>query len=235
MSPRLVLALAVAPVLAAATASAQVPGGDYYGGDYYRGPSATPPSAYVAPYVAPPPPPRPTRWSVAASIGSMTLAPDDSPENEVDFAIGQLSVRYRGWRHLELELAFAGGKQKLPEDMVRDGGSDDGDLRMEHITFAARYRFNPHQRWNWWLMAGLGSTTVAHKDAPQEQAEANQRGHGLVGIGLERRWNNFALQLEGKAIFVGPTEEEQMNADANGTEPTGISGGSLTLGGALYF
>ncbi|MBA3463897.1 MAG: hypothetical protein H0T46_28325 [Deltaproteobacteria bacterium] len=232
MSPRLVLALAVAPLFAA-TAHAQGPGGDYYGGDYYAGPSATPPSAYVAPYVAPPP--RPTRWSIAASIGSMTLAPDDSPENEVDFGIGQLAVRYRGWRHLELELAFAGGKQKLPEDMARGDGNREGDLRMEHVTFAARYRFNPHQRWNWWLMAGLGATTVAHKDASQQQAEASQRGHGLMGIGLEHRWNKFALQLEGKAIFVGPTEEEQMNADANGTEPTGISGGSLTIGGAFYF
>jgi hypothetical protein len=233
MSPRLVLALAVAPVFAAATAYAQAPGGQDYGGDYYAGPSATPASEYVAPYVAPPP--RPTRWSIAASVGSMTLAPEDNPENEVDFSIGQLAVRYRGWQHLELELAFAGGKQKLPENMAREDGSREGDLRIAHITFAARYRINPHQRWNWWLMAGLGSTTVANKDAPQEQVDASERPHGLVGIGLEHRWDKFALQLEGKAIFVGPTEEEQMIADDNGTEPTGISGGSLTIGGAFYF
>ena len=76
---------------------------------------------------------------------------------------------------------------------------------------------------------------MAAKTATSDEAAAAQRPHALVGIGAEYRWEKFALQAEGKAIAVGPTDAEQMQADANGTTPDKISGGSITLGGAYYF
>ncbi len=234
MSLRLVLALAVAPVLAATSAHAQAPGGyaqppgDYYsgGGDYYAGPSAMQPQQIIAPAA---PPVFQPRFSVAASFGSMSLTPERNPDASADFAIGQLALRYRGWTHLEIELSMAGGNQQLADD------KGEGDLKIAHVSLAARYRFNALQHTNWWLMAGLGVTTVAPKDASGDQAEMAQRPHGLLGIGMEYRWVHFALQAELKAIAVGPTEDEQRIADDTGMDPQGITGGSFTLGGAYYF
>lgn len=226
MSPRLVLALALTPVFAAASAHAQAPGDG--GGDYY-GPSATPPQQnLVAPVVAAPmfvP-----RWSIAASVGSISLANDATPDAPTtDFSIGQLAVRYRGWNHLELELSLAGGNQQLPDNQ------GEGELKIAHVTFAARYRFNALQHFNWWLMAGIGGTTVAPKNASDEQVKMAQRGHGLLGIGAEYRWTKFALQAEAKGIAIGATDDEQALADQTGMDAPSISAGSFTLGAAYYF
>ncbi|CAN5899033.1 hypothetical protein BH11MYX3_BH11MYX3_01080 [soil metagenome] len=231
MSLRLVLVLAVAPVLAATSAHAQAPGGyaqppGDYAGDDYAGPSAMQPQVVVAPAPAVFEP----RWSVALSVGSLSLSPENNPDNaSTDFAIGQLALRYRGWRHVELELSLAGGNEQLPD------GAGEGDLKVAHVTFAARYRFNARQHTNWWILAGLGATTVAPKDASSDQAKMAQRPHGLLGIGMEYRWTHFAMQAELKAIAVGPTEDEQKIADDRGMDPQGITGGSFTLGGAYYF
>jgi len=124
---------------------------------------------------------------------------------------------------------MAGGHQQLPD------GAGEGDLKIAHVTFAARYRFSIQQHFNWWLMAGLGGTTVAPKDATQDQAKMAERGHGLLGIGAEYRWTKFALQAEAKAISVGPTQDEQTLADQTGMATQGITGGSFTVGGAFYF
>jgi hypothetical protein len=227
MSTRLVLALASAPLFLAATAHAQAPGD--YAGDYYAGPSAAPivqPQAVVAP----PPPPSVGRFSVALGVGSMSLAAEES-EQTTDFAIGEIALRYRGWRHLELELSFAGGNQQLSEEQ----GGGEGDLKIAHITLAARYRFGIQNHFNWWLMAGFGGTTIAPKGASSDEAEMQQRAHGMLGIGAEYRWTKFALQAEAKGIGVSPTEAEQEYADNYGMEATGLGGGSFTIAGAYYF
>jgi hypothetical protein len=232
MSTRLVLALATAPLFLAATAFAQAPGG-YSGGDgdYYAGPSAAP---IVVPQVvvAPPPPPTVGRFSVALGVGSMSLAADGAEEGQTtDFAIGEIALRYRGWRHLEIELSFAGGNQQLTDDQ----GGGEGDLKIAHITLAARYRFGVENHFNWWLMAGFGGTTIAPKNATSDEAEMQQRAHGMLGIGAEYRFTHFALQAEAKGIGVSPTEAEQKYADDYGMDATGLGGGSFTLAGAYYF
>jgi hypothetical protein len=228
MSTRLVLALASAPLFLAATAHAQAPGD--YSGDGYAGPSAAP---VVAPQmVVAPAPPSVGRFSVSLGVGSMSLAPDNSDTTQTtDFAIGQIALRYRGWRHLELELSFAGGSQQLSQEQ----GGGEGDLKIAHVTLAARYRFGVENHFNWWLMGGLGGTTIAPKDASADQAEMQQRPHGMLGIGAEYRWTKFAIQAEAKGIGIGPTEAEQQYAKDTGMDAPGIGGGSFTLAGAYYF
>ena len=235
MSTRLVLALATAPLFLAATAHAQAPGdssGNYSpgdSGDYYGGPSAAP---IVAPQAVVAPPPTVGRFSVALGVGSMTLAADNAPGGQsADFAIGEIALRYRAWRHLELELSFAGGNQQLSKDQ----GGGEGDLKIAHITLAARYRFGIENHFNWWLMAGFGGTTIAPKGATSDEADMQQRGHGMLGIGAEYRWTHFAIQAEAKGIGVSPTKSEQQYADDTGMDATGLGGGSFTLAGAYYF
>ena len=228
MSFRRLLAVSIA--LAPAAALAQSPGDDYGGGDYYAGPSATAPQPWVAPQ-PPPPPAFDARWSIGLAMGGASFAPKDQPDAKADFDIGQIAVRYRGWRHLELELAMAGGTQKLPQDMR----SVDSEYEIAQVTFAAKYRFNVQDHWNWWLMAGVGSTTIAPKGAPDDQRQASARPHGLIGLGLEYRWTKFALQAEAKALKLGPTQDEQTLQDQTGQQPPDIGGGMFTLGGAFYF
>lgn len=226
MSFRAALAASILLVPAAAFA-------DYdYGGDYYAGPSATPVQPYaVAPQPAPPPPAFNSRWSVGFAIGGASFAPEGS-DASADFDIGQIALRYRGWRHLELELAMGGGDQRVSEDMR---ASVDSEYAMAQVTLAAKYRFNVQDHWNWWLMAGLGSTTIAPKNAPDDQVSASERPVGLIGIGLEYRWTKFAIQAEAKAMKLGQTEDERTLEDQTGEKMPDISGGTFTLGGAFYF
>lgn len=206
---------------------------DYdYGGDYYAGPSATAPT-YVAPQqVQPPPPPVfDARWSVGLAIGGASFAPEGNPDAKADFDVGQIAIRYRGWRHLELELAFGGGSLQQPDDMR----NVEPEYELAQVTLAAKYRFNVQDHWNWWLMAGVGSTTISPKGASEEQRSEDERPHGLLGIGLEYRWTKFALQAEAKAIKLGPTDSEQQIEDQTGEKMPDIGGGMFTVGGAFYF
>lgn len=225
MSFRALLAASIVLVPAVAFA-------DYdYSGDYYAGPSATPVTpAVVAPQPAPPAVFN-SRWSFGFAVGTASFAPEGDPDAKADFDMGQLALRYRGWRHLELELAMGGGSMDIPEDM-RDVT---GEYEISQVTLAAKYRFNVQNHWNWWLMAGVGSTTIAPKGAGEEQRSENERPHGLVGIGLEYRWTKFALQAEAKAIKLGPTEAEQELEDQTGERMPDIGGGMFTVGGAFYF
>ncbi|NVB77167.1 MAG: hypothetical protein HOV81_02125, partial [Kofleriaceae bacterium] len=141
------LGFVAASLLLASTAYAQAPG-DYYGDDVT--PPGMTPTAPVP--VAAPPVERPLRWSVGLGIGSVGLAPHNDPENETDFAVGQLAVRYRATRHLEIELAVAGGREQLES-------GEEGDNEVSQAVLALRYRFMPERPWNWWLMAGMGALT----------------------------------------------------------------------------
>lgn len=230
MSPRL-LVLAVIPLFAAATASAQAPG--------EMAPTAPLPPAQPAPSVMD------HRWAIGLGVGSLGLAPEDNPDAKIEFSIGQLSVRYRATRQLELELAFAGGRQQL------DNGQD-GDLAVASGTLGARYRFMPESAWNWWLMAGLGGTTVARHDATKQERDDASRGHGVLGAGLERRFERFALQVEARMIRVGDKQQTDaapapavvMPGTTGGvpqppmTTTTAVgaqTGGSITIGASYYF
>lgn len=237
------LGLAFASLFAASTAYAQAPG-DYYADEATGAPGMSAP-VVVAP---PPPPPKPRRWSVALGVGSLSLAPHGAEEMQTDFGLGEIAVRYLATRHLEVELAFAGGREQL------DSG-DEGDREVGQAVLALRYRFSPQRRWNWWLMAGLGSLTVTHHDATDEEREHAAQSTLQFGVGLERRWHRFALQLELRAVGVKANEAKDMPVagvitDGNTMQPLpperppgvttigsgeGMSGGQLALTGNYYF
>ncbi len=193
--------LVLAPLLIASTAYAQAPG-DYYGGGYdgYGGGPIAPPG--MAPELPPPPPPPPPmrRFSIGLGIGNTSLAPHSDPENKHEFAVGQLAIRYLFRRHLEIELAFTGGTEQLED------GSE-GDKELSQAVLALRWRFSPQRRWNWWVMAGMGTLAVTRVDASEDERDAANQSTLQFGLGVERRWSRFALQGELRAVGVAKNED----------------------------
>ncbi len=84
---------------------------------------------------------------------------------------------------------MSGGREVLKDDT-------DGDLATGTVMLALRYRFMPERRWNWFLTGGFGGTVVESHTANPAQRDAAQRPLGMLGIGLERRFQRFALQAE---------------------------------------
>lgn len=218
------------PLFVAATAYAQAPGQ-----------WSEPPTAPVQgpTYAAPPPqivvvtPPRhDTRFSVGLNVGSTGIAPSMHEGDSVNFDGASLSFRYRPWDHLELQLDLGGGRQSYSDgDYVAQG-----DLAMGYGTLAARYRFNPHARWNWFLSAGLGVITVAPHDASDEVIDAAQRPLFTFGGGVEWRLaHRFALQFSLEGIAAGETDAEMKLADRGYESTDSWSGGRFALGGNFYF
>jgi len=236
MSPRLFL-LSLSPLLVATAAHAQAPGE-----------AAVQPAPVVGPAPAPVVvvPARESvmanRWAIGFSFGGLGVAPEETPDAKTNFRVGELALRYRVTRHLELELAIGGGRQVLDDD-------SEGELEASTGLLAARYRFRPEQRWNWFLMAGLGGTSIADHDATDEERDAQSRGMVQLGVGVERRFRRFALQAELRAIGMGPreTEDEVPATDVmTGTSPAAtppepmttsdkLNGGVFTIGASYYF
>jgi len=224
MSARLWIASLV--TLAAGTAYAQAPGESYDNPPAYGPYYAQPPAAQPAPG-----PRLPGRWSVGLNMSTVDYTSEDTGES-LQFDGGSLAIRYRPWRKVDLELSLGGGRQKVEG---YDGENMDGDLAMATGTLAARYHFNQENKWNFWLLLGVGATTIARHDASDEEIDAAQRPHIAVGAGLEYRFVNFALQLEARAIGLGQTEDEKMLQEQGVYTSEGISGGSIALGASYYF
>jgi hypothetical protein len=171
------------------------------------------------------------RWAVGFSIGSFGTTPDHGSAATTQFDIGELALRFRATPHLELELAVSGGHEHL-------GDGTQSDIMLSTVAIAARYRFRIHGHWNWWLMGGLGAATIASDSATSDQRDANQRPMLELGVGLEHRWNQFALQAELRANSMGPTKGNNLMPDLaiGGGAPTDTySGGALTIGASYYF
>lgn len=226
------------------TAYAQAPG-EY---EQINAPGMAP---VVAPAVVVTPPPRIRRWSVGLGIGSLDLAPHSAPDATTTYAVGSLSVRYLATRRLEVELAFAGGREQLED------GSE-GYREVSQAVLALRYRFKPQRRWNWWLMAGMGSLAVTPIEASDEEREYATQSTLQFGVGIERRFRRFAIQAELRAVGVAPNEDAPPMAYPDGgpspTEPgagggmrlppyepptsspyEGKAGGQFSISGNYYF
>lgn len=183
------------------------------------------------------------RWAIGLSVGSMSLAPNSSPDDKTAFGVGELALRFRATPHLELELLAGGGREQTSDGMQ-------GDLEVNTAALAARWRFRPEAAWNWFVMGGIGGASVTRHDATQqERSDANQP-FAMLGIGLERRFRHFALQAELRGVGLG-TSKKDAPADPPMAQPqsTGMttttlppatadvqrSGGSLTIGLSYYF
>jgi len=237
MSTRLFL-LSLSPLLAATAAHAQAPGEMAPG---------------QAPVVAPAPQPvvvvparesvMANRWAVGLSFGGLGVAPEENQDDKTNFNIGELSLRYRVTRHLELELAVGGGRQQLDNDT-------EGQLEASTGLLGARWRFLPEHKWNWFVMAGIGGTSIADHDASSVERDAQSRGMFALGAGVERRFRHFALQAELRAIGMGPRDNPDVEPAAGvmtGTAPAAtpppapmatsdnLSGGTFTIGASYYF
>lgn len=198
----------------------------------------------VAPVVAPAPAPEAgceprsavmdDRWAIGFSVGGMSIAPSDTPDDQTHFTVGELALRFRVARHFELELAVGGGRERTPDNM-------DGDLQVSTAALALRYRFRPEQHWNWFVMGGLGGAAITRHDATsQERSDATQPMF-VAGIGTEYRFDHLALQAElrGFGLGVAKTDSttQMTNApfDPNAGADIQRSGASLSLGLSFYF
>ena len=216
-----------------ATAYAQAPG------EYYAQP---PPSQPPAPIVVEPTPEvdaMSSRFGVGVSVGGMGIAPKDEgrmKENDTHFNVAELQLRFRATRRLEILLAFSGGREHIEET------DEQGDLAMDQVTLGLRFNFRPQHHWNWYLMAGFGSTLIAPHDTPEDQRDDLRRGHGVFGIGLEHRWQHFALQAELRGVAVEKADDMYVTQDINAgtsdprlTDGRELGGGMFTLGANYYF
>ncbi len=237
------LRLILAPLLVASTAYAQAPGDGYDDGDIAP-PGMAPMVAAPVAVIAPAPEPA-RRWSVGLGVGSLELAPHVAPDQTTNFDIGQIYLRYRPWRHLEIELALGGGQESQDQDGYSNG------TEVSAAVLALRYRFNPGHRWNWWVMAGMGSLAVTRQDASSQERDVAHQSTLQFGGGIERRWSRFALQFELRAVGVAPHETGDMSVAVPtketgimqplppGSEPgranDGMKGGQFVFAGNYYF
>ncbi len=241
---RLLLALAIVPALGT-SAFAQAPGEGYA-----QPPGETAPVAPVV-VVAPAPPinPMADRFAVGLQVGGYSVKPQDAPDgSETNFNTAELNLRFRATRRLEIMLAFTGGRQTIED---ANGDNVDGNLALDMVTLGARFNFRPQHHWNWYLMAGFGSTLIADKDTPKDLRDDLRRPHAMFGIGVEHRWHQFALQAEFRGIHVDQNKDAAMttpvDVPVNGTgavaPTTSVDGmqnqelgaGQFTLGATYYF
>ncbi len=237
--------LVLAPlVVATSTAYAQAPG-DYDGGyDANISPPGMSPYAPVAPLPPPTPPMR--RLSIGLGISHTSLAPHSNPDNTTEFAGGQVAIRYLFRRHFEIELQLGGGTEQL-----EDGSP--GNRELSEVVVGLRYRFSPQRRWNWWLMAGMGSLAVTRVGATDDEVDNAFQSTLQFGVGLERRWRRFAIQAELRAVGVKKNDDVmyaepvQVDVPTNSMQPLppyedksaidagGKKGGQFALTANYYF
>ena len=180
------------------------------------------------------------RWAIGLSVGGMSLAPKDLPDDQTGFAIGELALRFRATRHLELELAAGGGRERTKDGM-------DGDLEVSTAALSLRYRFRPEAHWNWYVMGGIGGASVVRHDASQQEKSDATQPLGMLGIGTEYRFRNLAIQAELRGVGLGTTKQDTTTADppttamstTTTTDPGSAdlqrSGGSFVVGLSYYF
>jgi hypothetical protein len=179
------------------------------------------------------------RWSVGFSVGGMSLAPKDSPDDHTGFTIAELALRYRLTRHFELEASAGGGRERTADDM-------DGDLAVTAFGLSARYRFMPEAAWNLFAMGGIGGASVTRHDATDQERDDALQPFGMLGVGIERRFHHVALQAELRAIGMGKSHDDQRDppvAEARAMPVTTTtsspdierSGASFSVGLSYYF
>lgn len=180
------------------------------------------------------------RWGVGLRMTSLTLAPEGTPDAETEYGGAGLQVRYRVAPRWQLELSF---------DHLREHRADgtDGDRQLKSGTLAALYHLQPHARWDWYVLAGVGATGDGRPDRSADQRHASQASHGHLGAGVERRFRRFGIAAELRAVGIAPPDAGHGDkaaptpTDPSTTIPTqeierqGQSGGQLSVAATYYF
>jgi len=179
------------------------------------------------------------KWGVGLRLTSLSLQGEEEGAPESQFGGGGIEISYRLGARWELGLTLGGGHEKLED------GSD-GRRELGQATLAASYHLRPYRRWDVFLSAGFGSTTIVDQDASDAMREEAARGHMMLGVGVERRLRRWPIGLsaELRAIGVAPREGDSAGARPGPTtgpmpdiasEEDGMSGGELSLAAAYYF
>ncbi|CAN5682345.1 hypothetical protein BH11MYX1_BH11MYX1_08220 [soil metagenome] len=231
---RMLLAASIFAAGSATTAFAQAPGD--YSGDASDAPGMVPvqqPVVVASPCTSG----RDVmadRWALGLSFGTLGVAPDSAPDATANFDVGELSLRFRMTRHLELEAAAGGGH------LTYSDGTQ-STTKIQTAALSLRYRFAVERNWNWWVMGGVGVAAMVDDNATQDQTDQASRALGQFGLGLEHRWNHFALQAELKGVAMGETKAERDGTVAYptyvGRTSSGdtLSGGVFSIGASYYF
>src|SRR5277367_1306361 len=125
------------------------------------------------------------RWSVGLDVGSVSLrAPQADPTS---FSVADLALRFRLTPHFELEGTIASG--------ASGGQSTSVGL----AALGVRYIFQPRADWNVWVVGAVGMLAL-NMDPQDSSSQPIERSMGQLGMGIERRFQHFALQAEARAI-----------------------------------
>lgn len=164
------------------------------------------------------------RFSIGLNMGGLNLG-----ENDDEFSIAELAIRYRLTRRIELELSSFGGTQA---SYSYDGSYD----ATGSLAIGARYRFLPERKLNWYASAALGGAIVAPHDADADTLANSQRGLFMLGIGAEWRFRpHWALQAEARLVSLTPADGPAVGGgDTARVENDGIAGGTFTFGLSIY-
>ena len=225
-------------------AFAQVPGD-------YSGPSGD--DGYGAPGMVQPQPMQPVvlvqqnpcscldvmanRWSVGLDIGSVSTQLANTANDPTNYDVGELSLRFRISPRFELEGVIGGGGEAQRDN-------NQGNRTIQTASLNARIRFNPYGHWNWFLMGGIGEVAMSYDGASKDEIDASRRPMVSLGVGLEHRWNQFALQAQLKFGAIGPTKNDQMVATPQADGSVGYTSsntddtytaGTFTIGAGYYF
>lgn len=185
------------------------------------------------------------RWSIGLALGQSTITNAMSPDAKTDFAIGELTLRYRLRPEWEAEVSLGGGNEKLSD-------GTQGDRMLTSATIGLRYHFRPADPWNWFLLAGVGGSAVASSTASDADRNAATRPHVQVGAGIEHRWTHFALQAEVRLTAMGEPQgygdtstppvlvgtndgNTAVRGDPASSTTNTASAGQLTIGASYYF
>jgi hypothetical protein len=171
------------------------------------------------------PPPRSVmdkRWAVGLNVGPETMQAQVDGAPKIEFGQFEIAGRFRIRAPMELSLALHLGGTK--------------DIGMGGLMLDFRYRFLAEQKWNVYLLGGLGVIAVAH----EKGTEAEKKGRGALrfGAGGERRFGWFALSLELRLFGIGENKDlgpMPVETDAYELSRYKVSGGSLAMGGTVYF
>jgi hypothetical protein len=162
------------------------------------------------------------RWSIHAGIGSLGLRPDRDGTDNTSFGIIDLDGRFRIRRWIDVGLSLYGGGTK-------------GDIGTGGLYIDGRYRFLAERPWNVFALLSLGVASVSDKQATED--EKRGRGSVRIGVGVERRFRVWALDLQLRIQGIAKNKDVDTvpMTLADDLAKSKLTGGSLTLGGTFYF